>query len=162
MKTRKIICGFFICSLLFTLVASAQTATAGDEDKEMFNKGKERDQQAIDNAVKTWWTASMKTHDQRIKWWQEAKFGMFIHWGIYSLPGGEWKGQKVDGYAEHLMRKEKITRADYLALAHQFNPVLFDADAWARHAKEAGMKYMIITSKHHDGFAMFDPKVSDF
>ncbi len=60
------------------------------------------------------------------------------------------------------MRKEKITRADYLTLAHQFNPVLFDADAWARQAKEAGMKYMIITSKHHDGFAMYDSKISDF
>ncbi|HUP10775.1 MAG TPA: alpha-L-fucosidase, partial [Niastella sp.] len=83
-------------------------------------------------------------------------------WGIYSLPGGEWKGKRVDGYAEHLMRKEKLTRADYLELAHQFNPVLFDADAWARQAKEAGMKYMIITSKHHDGFAMYDSKISDF
>jgi alpha-L-fucosidase len=95
--------------LLSVLLSNASFAqTNGDEDKEMFNKGKQRDQQAIDNAVNTWWTASMKTHEQRIKWWQEAKFGMFIHWGIYSLPGGEWKGQKVSGYAEHLMRKEKI------------------------------------------------------
>jgi len=121
-----------------------------------------RDQQAIDEAVNGWWKASMINHDERIQWWQQARFGMFIHWGIYSLPGGEWKGKKVDGYAEHLMRKEKITRADYLELAHQFNPVLFDADAWAKQAKEAGMKYMIITSKHHDGFAMFDSKVGDF
>ena len=135
--------------LFLTMKASSQTAEG-------------RDQQAIDEAVNGWWTASMKNHDERIAWWQQARFGMFIHWGIYSLPGGEWKGQKVDGYAEHLMRKEKITRADYLALAHQFNPVLFDADAWVRHAKEAGMKYIIITSKHHDGFAMFDTKVSDF
>lgn len=134
----------------------------GDEDKEMFNRGRARDQQAIDEAVNGWWKESMKNHDERIQWWQQARFGMFIHWGIYSLPGGEWKGKKVDGYAEHLMRKEKITRADYLQLAHQFNPVLFDADAWARQAKEAGMKYMIITSKHHDGFAMFDSKIGDF
>lgn len=136
--------------------------TNGDEDKEMFNRGRVRDQQAIDEAVNGWWKESMKNHDERIQWWQQARFGMFIHWGIYSLPGGEWKGKKVDGYAEHLMRKEKITRADYLELAHQFNPVLFDADAWARQAKEAGMKYMIITSKHHDGFAMFDSKIGDF
>ena len=154
MKSKLIILAFS----LLTVSAFSQ----GDEDKEMFNRGRQRDQQAIDEAVSGWWTASMKNHDERIAWWQQARFGMFIHWGIYSLPGGEWKGQKVDGYAEHLMRKEKITRADYLALAHQFNPVLFDADAWARHAKEAGMKYMIITSKHHDGFAMFDTKVSDF
>ncbi|WP_207512442.1 alpha-L-fucosidase [Longitalea luteola] len=134
----------------------------GDEDKEMFSRGRERDKQAIDEAVNGWWTASMKNHDERIQWWQQARFGMFIHWGIYSLPGGEWKGKRVDGYAEHLMRKEKITRADYLALANRFNPVLFDADAWAKQAKEAGMRYMIITAKHHDGFAMYDSKVSDF
>ncbi|OQP64414.1 alpha-L-fucosidase [Niastella vici] len=154
---RKLI--ILACSLI-TLRTFSQTA--GDEDKEMFNRGKQRDKQAIDEAIKGWWTASMKNHDERIQWWQQARFGMFIHWGIYSLPGGEWQGKKVDGYAEHLMRKEKITRADYLVLAHQFNPVLFDADAWAKQAKEAGMKYMIITSKHHDGFAMFDSKVSDF
>ena len=151
----------FILACCFTTVG-AFSQTSGDEDKEMFNRGKQRDKEAIDEALNGWWKASMKNHDERIAWWQQARFGMFIHWGIYSLPGGEWKGKKVDGYAEHLMRKEKITRADYLALAHQFNPVLFDADAWARHAKEAGMKYMIITSKHHDGFAMFDSKVSDF
>lgn len=149
--------------LACTLVSlKALSQSNGDEDKEMFNRGRERDRQAIDEAVNGWWTASMKNHDERIKWWQQARFGMFIHWGIYSLPGGEWKGKKVDGYAEHLMRKEKIMRADYLALAHQFNPVLFNADAWAKQAKEAGMKYMIITAKHHDGFAMYDSRISDF
>jgi alpha-L-fucosidase len=151
---------FAIACSLFTTAAIAQTA--GDEDKEMFNRGRQRDQQAIDEAVNGWWKASMKNHDERIQWWQQARFGMFIHWGVYSLPGGEWKGKKVEGYAEHLMRKEKISRADYLVLAHEFNPVKFNADEWARHAKDAGMKYMIITSKHHDGFAMFDSKVSDF
>ncbi|MBU5819092.1 alpha-L-fucosidase, partial [Acinetobacter baumannii] len=84
------------------------------------------------------------------------------HWGVYSQAGGEWKGQKVSGYAEHLMRKEKISRDEYLELAHHFNPVLFNADTWVRNAKEAGMNYLIITSKHHDGFAMYDSKVSDF
>ncbi len=84
----------------------------------MFNRAKARDQQAIDEAKNGWWTASMKTHEQRIAWWQDARFGMFIHWGIYSLPAGEWKGKKVSGYAEHLMRKEKITRVEYLELAH--------------------------------------------
>jgi len=148
--------------IIFSVLALSVFAQAGDEDKEMFNKAKQRDQRAIDDAVNGWWTASMKTHDQRIQWWREAKFGMFIHWGIYSLPGGEWKGHKVEGYAEHLMRKEKILREDYLAIAHQFNPVKFNAEEWILHAKNAGMKYFIITSKHHDGFAMFDSKVSDF
>ncbi|MDF2193310.1 alpha-L-fucosidase [Paraflavitalea sp. CAU 1676] len=141
---------------------SAQAQTAGDEDKEMFNRAKARDQEAIDAAVKEWWTSSMKTHDQRIQWWREARFGMFIHWGVYSLPGGEWKGKKVGGYAEHLMRKEKISRAEYLGLAHQFNPVNFNAEQWILQAKAAGMKYFIITAKHHDGFAMYNSGVSDF
>ncbi|HVW59105.1 MAG TPA: alpha-L-fucosidase [Puia sp.] len=121
-----------------------------------------RDQQAADEALKGWWPASMKDHDQRIAWWREARFGMFIHWGIYSRAGGEWKGHKVDGYAEHLMRKEKISRKEYLELAHGFNPVKFNAEQWVLDAKKAGMKYMVITSKHHDGFAMYDSKVSDF
>lgn len=134
----------------------------GDEDREMFNRAKARDQNAIDEAVNGWWTASMKTHEQRIEWWREAQFGMFIHWGIYSLPGGEWKGKIVGGYAEHLMRKEKISRKDYLGLAHQFNPVNFNADQWVLQAKQAGMKYFVITAKHHDGFAMYNSGVSDF
>src|SRR6185436_6454013 len=150
----------YIIAGLISLNVFSQTV--GDEDKEMFNRGKQRDQQAIDEAKNGWWTASMRSHAQRIEWWREAKFGMFIHWGIYSLPGGEWKGKKVSGYAEHLMRKEKITRNEYLELAHQFNPVNFNAEQWILNAKNAGMKYFIITSKHHDGFAMFDSKSSDF
>jgi alpha-L-fucosidase len=146
----------------FLSFISVNAQTAGDEDAEMFNKARTRDQSAIDEAINGWWSTSMKTHEQRIGWWQNARFGMFIHWGIYSLPGGEWKGKKVGGYAEHLMRKEKITRTDYLELAHQFNPVHFNADEWVLHAKKAGMKYFIITAKHHDGFAMFDSRVSDF
>lgn len=148
---------FFVCLTLYLPLFGQ-----GDEEKEMLNRAKARDQQAIDDAVNGWWTESMKNREERIAWWQEAKFGMFVHWGVYSLPGGEWKGNKVSGYAEHLMRKEKISRAEYLALAHQFNPVNFNADEWIRLAKNAGMRYFIITSKHHDGFAMYDSKVSGF
>ena len=153
---------FFIYVLFCTATATAAAQVTGDEDKDMYNKGRQRDQQAVSEAVNGWWTQSMKTQEQRIAWWREAKFGMFIHWGIYSLPGGEWKGKKVDGYAEHLMRKEKIRRSEYQELAHRFNPVLFNADEWARAARDAGMRYMIITAKHHDGFAMYSSAVSDF
>jgi hypothetical protein len=146
---------FLFCS--FSLVAQK-----GDEDAEMFNRAKLRDQQAIDDAVNGWWSQSMKTSDQRTAWWRDARFGMFVHWGVYSLPGGEWKGKVVSGYAEHLMRKEKIFRAEYLELAHRFNPVEFNADEWIRAARKAGMRYFIITAKHHDGFAMYPSKVSDF
>jgi alpha-L-fucosidase len=158
MKRCHRICFFALLLICFQI----QGQVAGDEVKDMRNNGRLRDQKAIDEAKSGWWSQSMKTHDQRIEWWRDAKFGMFIHWGVYSLPGGEWKGKKVSGYAEHLMRKEKISRAEYLALAHQFNPVKFNADEWVLYAKEAGMKYFVITAKHHDGFALFDSKVSDF
>jgi alpha-L-fucosidase len=160
---RKGILILAICLAGTTLcVKPAFAQDKGDEDKTMANKVKSRDKDAINDAMNGWWTASMKTHDSRIAWWRDARFGMFIHWGVYSLPGGEWKGKKVNGYAEHLMRKEKIPRAEYLQMAHQFNPVKFNADEWVRTAKQAGMRYLIITAKHHDGFAMYNSKVSDY
>jgi alpha-L-fucosidase len=156
MKKILIITGLLLITFSFA------RAQKGDEDASMLNNVKQRDQKAIDEAVNGWWTASMKTHESRVAWWREARFGMFIHWGVYSLPGGEWKGKKVSGYAEHVMRSKKIPRAEYLELAHQFNPVKFNADEWISNAKKAGMRYFIITAKHHDGFAMFDSKASDY
>jgi len=100
--------------------------------------------------------------DVRMAWWREAKFGMFIHWGLYAVPAGEWKGQPVAGIGEWIMNKARIPAADYAALAKDFNPTNFDAEAWAILAKEAGMKYLIITAKHHDGFAIFNTKASTF
>jgi len=150
-----------LSAMLFTQVY-AHAQVKGDEDKDMFNRVKPRDQQAITEARNGWWKNSMKTQNERIQWWRDARFGMFIHWGIYSKPGGEWKGKNVNGYSEHLMRKEKITRAAYLDLAHTFNPENFNAEEWILNAKKAGMRYFIITAKHHDGFAMYDSKVSDF
>lgn len=118
---------------------------------------------AIDSPEMQWWRESMKTHDQRIAWWREARFGMFIHWGIYSPLAGEWKGKPVVGYAEHIMRKSAIPLAVYREqVAGQFNPTKFDAAAWARLAKDAGMGYLVITAKHHDGFAMYDSDVTDY
>jgi alpha-L-fucosidase len=161
--TMKYIKSFRMTTALALMSCSFSLyAQSGDEDQEMLNRGKVRDQQAIDEAKIGWWKESMKNHEERIAWWRDAKFGMFVHWGIYSLPGGEWKGNRVSGYAEHLMRKEKIFRAEYLEIAHQFNPVKFNADEWIRAAKNAGMRYFVITAKHHDGFAMYDSKVSDF
>lgn len=152
-----------IIILCLSSFLSAVAQIRGDEDKDMFNKtGDQRDTKAVSAALNGWWTASMKNHDQRIEWWRDARFGMFVHWGIYSLAGGEWKGKKVGGYAEHLMRKEKISRKAYLELASRFNPVKFDADQWITAARRAGMRYFIITAKHHDGFAMYPSKVSDF
>ncbi len=100
--------------------------------------------------------------DARMEWWREARFGLFIHWGVYSVPGGEHKGKRTDSISEWIMHDLKIPQAEYAAYAGQFNPVKYDADAWVRLAKEAGMKYIVITSKHHDGFAMYDSAVSDY
>ncbi len=100
--------------------------------------------------------------EARITWWREARFGMFIHWGLYSLPAGEWKGKQYPGIGEWIMFKARIPIAEYEALARQFNPVKFDAEAWAQLAADAGMKYLVITSKHHDGFAMFGSRADKF
>lgn len=95
-------------------------------------------------------------------WWREARFGMFIHWGVYAVPAGAYKGQDVDGLGEWIMHDVNIPRTDYAAFAQRFNPTKYDPAAWVRLAKEAGMKYIVITSKHHDGFALFDSKASDW
>ncbi len=95
-------------------------------------------------------------------WWREARFGMFIHWGVYSVPAGTYKGKKIPWIGEWIMRRAEIPVAEYREYAKEFNPVKYDADAWVRLAKEAGMKYIVITSKHHDGFALYDSKVTDW
>ena len=100
--------------------------------------------------------------EARMKWWREARFGMFIHWGVYSVPAGTYKDKKVGGIGEWIMNNGKIPTSDYRQYASSFNPVKYNADEWVRLAKEAGMKYIVITSKHHDGFAMFDSKASDW
>ena len=100
--------------------------------------------------------------DARMAWWRAARFGMFIHWGVYSVPAGTYNGKRIDGIGEWIMNSGKIPVAEYRAYAKAFNPVKFNADDWVRTARDAGMKYMVITSKHHDGFAMFDSKASDW
>ena len=98
--------------------------------------------------------------DDRMKWWREARFGMFIHWGVYAVPAGIYKGQKINRIGEWIMNRGKIPVTEYQEFAKEFNPVKYDPDAWVRMAKDAGMKYIVITSKHHDGFALFDSKAS--
>ena len=90
----------------------------------------------------------------RMDWWREARFGLFIHWGLYAVPAGEWKGET--NHAEWILTTAQIPVAEYEEFASQFNPVKFDAAGWVRMAKNAGMKYIVITSKHHDGFSLFD------
>ena len=100
--------------------------------------------------------------DERMEWWRQARFGMFIHWGLYAVPAGEWKGEKISGIGEWIMERAKIPVSEYEQLAKQFNPVKFDAEEWVLIAKNAGMKYIVITSKHHDGFCLWDTKYTDY
>ena len=98
--------------------------------------------------------------DARMAWFREARFGLFIHWGVYAVPAGEWDGKT--NYGEWFMEETKMPVSQYEKFAAQFNPVRFNAREWVRMAKDAGMKYIVITSKHHDGFALWNSQVSDW
>jgi alpha-L-fucosidase len=107
-------------------------------------------------------TESKADRDKRMGWWRDAGFGMFIHWGVYSVPAGVYNGNEIKGLGEWIMEDAKIPIAEYEQFARQFNPTKFDAKEWARTAKDAGVKYIVITSKHHDGFALWDSKVTGY
>lgn len=104
--------------------------------------------------------AQSNDKDSRMKWFREARFGMFIHWGLYSIPAGKW-GDKT-GHGEWIRDTANIPVEEYDKFQPQFNPTKFDADEWARLAKRAGMKYVVITTKHHDGFGLFKSKLTDW
>lgn len=133
---RNLLAGF--CAALFGM-AFGVTASAAELPKE-----------------------TTEQRDQRMGWFREARFGMFIHWGLYSVPAGEWKGKTVGGAGEWIMNSAKIPVSEYEPLAGQFNPVKFNAKEWVKTAKAAGVRYIVITSKHHDGFCLWDSKVSDY
>jgi len=143
---RKLTAGLIVSS---TLAVHAQTnltplATAGSAPSGQHSTGAE----------------SPEAKARRLQWWQEAKFGMFIHWGVYSVPAGYYHGRAVTNAGEWIMHRAKIPVAEYQSFAKAFNPVKFDADAWVKVARDAGMKYIVITAKHHDGFAMFETQAS--
>src|SRR6185437_6614931 len=125
--------------------------------------GKESDVAGADEAIRegTRQRAEART-DPRLQWFRDAKFGLFIHWGLYAVPAGEWKGRPIAGIGEWIMKRAAIPVAEYEQLAKRFNPVKFDAAEWVAMAKAAGQKYIVITSKHHDGFAMYHSKVSAY
>jgi alpha-L-fucosidase len=100
--------------------------------------------------------------EKRLEWFRDAKYGLFIHWGLYAIPAGEWNGKRSPGLGEWVMLRSKVPVKEYERLASRFNPVKFDANAWVQLAKDAGMKYIVITSKHHDGFAMFKSSASPY
>lgn len=105
-------------------------------------------------------SAFAQAKPDKMDWWKEAKFGLFIHWGVYSVPAGVYDGKDVEGIGEWIMNRGKIPTGRYQAYAKEFNPVKYDPEAWVKMAKDAGMKYLVITSKHHDGFTLFETKAS--
>jgi alpha-L-fucosidase len=100
--------------------------------------------------------------EKRLEWFREAKYGLFIHWGLYAIPAGHWNGKRSLGLGEWVMLRSAVPVKEYETLASRFNPVKFNADEWVKLAKDAGMKYIVITSKHHDGFALFKSKASAY
>jgi alpha-L-fucosidase len=96
------------------------------------------------------------------KWWKDAKYGLFIHWGLYSVLAGSYKGTELPGIGEWIMKRLNIPVAEYEKIASEFNPVNFNAAKWVQLAKEAGMKYLVYTAKHHDGFAMYHSDCSRY
>ena len=142
---------------------SAQCATpeatkAGAAQPKMVEKPKA----SLAETADPYFKETKKQRDARMAWWRDARFGMFIHWGVYSSPAGFYDGKPVEGYGEWIMYKGKIPIDQYKAIAKEFNPTQYDPDAWVRLAKQAGMKYIVITAKHHDGFAMFPSAASDW
>ncbi|WPJ97084.1 alpha-L-fucosidase [Coraliomargarita algicola] len=120
--------------------------------------------QSVETPNMDWWQESMEHLDERMGWWEEARLALFIHWGAYSVLGGEYEGEKsIDRYAEHIARELKIPKSEYIEFAaSRFQPDDFNAEEWVLRAKKAGMKYVVITAKHHDGFAIYPSKYSDF
>ncbi len=105
---------------------------------------------------------SKEARDQRMAWWRDAGFGLFIHWGAYAVPAGIYNGTEIKGIGEWIMHSANIPIGEYETFVQQFNPVKFNAKKWVAIAKKAGIKYIVITSKHHDGFCLWDSQVSDY
>ena len=122
----------------------------------------------MDEHLEAKWRQLHESKREELNWFDGARFGMFIHWGLYSNPAGIWKGKKIEegrgqqGISEWLMHAMFVPRNEYRQLTHEFNPVKFDAAEWVELVKQAGMKYLVITAKHHDGFALFPSAASGF
>ena len=116
----------------------------------------------VDNDHKQEWSKMNASKDALYEVYNDLKFGMFIHWGAYSKPAGTWKREKIPGLGEWIMYHAQIPRAEYKELSKTFNPVKFNAEDWVKLARDAGMKYIVAMAKHHDGFCLYDSKVSDY
>lgn len=137
----------FLLGLIFCSVSEAKNNSSADEGVTVDMSG-----------TKSVAPETKAQRDARMAWWREAKFGLFIHWGVYAVPAGKYGD--VDDYGEWIMWNTKMSAAEYQGYAKKFNPVKYNPDQWVKIAKDAGMRYMVITSKHHDGFALFPSQAS--
>lgn len=152
-----------LAALAASLLSTQTFAASANDPSPSFSNSTVKD--AKNPALEMWRKDYGASHDERMKWWREARFGMFIHWGVYSVPAGVWNGTNVTRHgAEWIMNgtAARISMADYEKLPAQFDPTNFNAEQWVGIAKNAGMKYIVITAKHHDGFAMFHSRASAF
>jgi alpha-L-fucosidase len=135
-----------ICIMLFACSISCKKSPEKSEESEVEIQPDKKE--------------TVQEKDKRMAWWREARFGLFIHWGLYAIPAGEWKGETR--HAEWILTTAQIPVKEYEKFAPRFNPVKFNPEDWVRAAKDAGMKYIVITSKHHDGFCLFDSKKTNY
>jgi alpha-L-fucosidase len=147
---KKTLIGTIAAAVSLFTFATAATAQTNDT-----TQADQTTQTNVTDKVET-----KEQRDARMAWWRQAKFGLFIHWGVYSVPAGTHNGQQVRGGGEWIMNRGKIPMAEYQKFAPEFDPVKFSANDWVKAAKNAGMNYIVITAKHHDGFAMFPSKAS--
>lgn len=141
--------------IIVTLFASNIAFAAPEGAEKIINASKNLE---IQNFLKE----SPQDKAKRMEWWKDARFGMFIHWGLYAVPAGEYRGVRVPGIGEWIMNSLQIPIKEYERFGRHFNPTQFNADEWVLLAKRAGMKYIVITSKHHDGFGLWDSGITDW
>jgi alpha-L-fucosidase len=155
----------FIFSFVSPVVAGNKLVNNDLDNKNTIHKSGQRIKDKSTQKEKSCWPYADETvaqRNDRMAWWRQSRFGMMICWGVYSVPAGTYKGKLSLSDTEWIMLRSKIPVAEYKEYAKQFNPVKYDPDSWVRLAKEAGMKYVVIIAKHHDGFAIFDTKVTDW
>lgn len=149
--------------LLASVLAVAITACSGSGPDQPRDSAREQPATTATPSPAPSPQAEVEARNRRLAEWNKLAFGMFVHWGLYSELGGVWNGKPVEkGYSEQIQSFANISGADYLDVARRFKAGKFDADKICATAKDAGMRYVLVTSKHHDGFAMFDTDSTDY